>query len=498
MHDTRFEQDVQKKMEELTFSPPEAVWEKVDREINGEKKRRLPLFWLFFWTALLTAGAAGIYTSVSKTKTHPEASTVIAGTTKAISSAPAGSQAAVPPASAGSQTIAAPIPDASQARSIPATPVSAGSQAASTPASTGSQTAPSPLPVSPLASNAPAVSPAANPAAIVFHRGSHSSTQSPASSSFVQHTPAVSDASAGNRPMTPGANAGAEQQPADGSFANANESIDSDKSMKTSIINTAIVPTRGSINLHASALPAGKKGASLQKIQLSPKPRWEAGFTGGIGLASQNQSFLKQTTLQPGLSAAAGILEVRPVSKRLSVSMGLGLHYYSTQIKSGEKTPGNATGNAVPGSLFYSAAFISAASRYPFYAPPVDNLTVFTNRYYFLELPVSIQWRLNHSRVLPLFWEMGVSASYLVSSNALYYDTHAAAYYKDGGVANKFQLSAATALLIGLPLWGGKLQAGPQLQYGFTNLLNTQITGAQHLLSGGLKVTFIPEGKGKK
>ncbi len=52
MHENEFEKQVQKKMEELQFAPSDAVWQKVDKEINRKENRRRTLFWLFFFFGL--------------------------------------------------------------------------------------------------------------------------------------------------------------------------------------------------------------------------------------------------------------------------------------------------------------------------------------------------------------------------------------------------------------------------------------------------------------
>ena len=57
MREDEFEKQVRKKMDQLGFTPSESVWTGVDREINQEKKRRVPLFWLFFVSGLLLAGS---------------------------------------------------------------------------------------------------------------------------------------------------------------------------------------------------------------------------------------------------------------------------------------------------------------------------------------------------------------------------------------------------------------------------------------------------------
>ena len=48
MREDEFEKRVRGKMEKLGFHPSESVWTGIDREINRERKRRVPLFWFFF------------------------------------------------------------------------------------------------------------------------------------------------------------------------------------------------------------------------------------------------------------------------------------------------------------------------------------------------------------------------------------------------------------------------------------------------------------------
>ena len=509
MHDTRFEKEVQKKMEELAFSPSAAVWEKVEREINAEKRRRFPIFWLFFFGALLTAGAAGIY-FVTPPKS-PRAATIPASPATATISAPPiarmipptavtipSATATVQPATASTPSAIATVPTTTAS-----TPSTAATRATTRSAITATPSAAEPTPAG-QTSHSTRFTGNTNRGQQLTAASDQPNTTGyrpkPASASQQHQSYASAQQPAGSQSQL----AGSPQQPASSPYQPAGAqpaASPRETTLSSSPITKHIVSIGQRNNPDASlikTLAYSRTTSSPQKIQLSPQPRWEAGFTAGVGLSSQNQSFFKETTLQPGLSFGAGVLAYRPLSRKLSVSVGLDLHYYSTQIKSQEKTLAYNTASAVPGSLFYVSAVTSpAASRsLAFYAYSSTSVT-FTNRYYFLELPVAVQWQLNHSKARPLFWETGLTASYLVSSNALYYDSNAGAYYKDGGVANSVQLSASTAILFGLPLWGGRLQVGPQWQYSFTNLLNTQITTAQHLWYGGLKINFIP-GKGKK
>jgi hypothetical protein len=56
MHENNFEKQVREKMDQLGFDPADTVWANVDKEINRERKRRSPVFWIFFLTGIMIAG----------------------------------------------------------------------------------------------------------------------------------------------------------------------------------------------------------------------------------------------------------------------------------------------------------------------------------------------------------------------------------------------------------------------------------------------------------
>src|SRR5690242_13187195 len=65
-----FEKQVQQKMEELKFTPSDAVWLEVQRQIRQRRdRRRLLMWWLLF--PLLTGGSVAVYhTYHIKNETH--------------------------------------------------------------------------------------------------------------------------------------------------------------------------------------------------------------------------------------------------------------------------------------------------------------------------------------------------------------------------------------------------------------------------------------------
>jgi hypothetical protein len=144
-----------------------------------------------------------------------------------------------------------------------------------------------------------------------------------------------------------------------------------------------------------------------------PDRSWQAGFTGGIGFSSFNESLLDRisvvstgnsysaavlpasnvarnngagknyiSNVQPDLSFYAGVFAQKPISSRWSVSVGLNMHYYSSRIRVGQQVNYYVPATS---SLISVPAALSAIQPYPSYS--MGNDQAFTNRYYYLEVP---------------------------------------------------------------------------------------------------------------
>lgn len=471
MHDPKFENEVQKKLEELSFSPSEAVWTRVERAVNEKRRRRTPLFWFFLLPSLGLAGAGMIY--FSKHKAIPAA--------QVVRTAPVSTPALAP--------TSVPVPASS-------TPVSA--PASSTPDSKAA-----------VVAQVPSATPAA-PGHMVqtIHRSTPKERISPHQEQNITQDVTQDIATSPD----PAAHQDAPRQ----DMASPKEPSYAGLPGLRSFDHRFAAPT-------ASRLASSSSTSSAKTpINIKPKYSWEMGFTGGVGLSTLNSSLFQQPAVaasnvqtltaptvvnaayktptsgvQPDLSYWAGIIAQRPLSKAFTLSLGLDLHYYSTRQQIGEAVY-NDPASLYQASTYFTYQQSSTAARstvYPYYS--VGNADVFVNRYYFLELPASILWKVNHSRNLPLFWENGLSLTYLVSTSSIYYNAKSGVFYKDqGSMANKTQLNLSTALLVGLPVKSMQLQAGPQIQYGLTSLQHQSSVG-QHLLYGGIRIVLIP-GKAKR
>jgi hypothetical protein len=489
MHDPKFEKEVQQKLEELSFSPSDAVWDRVEQAVNSEKRRRAPVLWFWLLPAIVLTGAGLVYFSESRK--------AAADHRMVVKAAGATDKEAVTPAREGNNEH---------------NEMKDGDKAGEN------------------KEGAAAVSDAMEKAKVSMgvagNRIGHGKEKTIAKNEVIAATALRNNDKKGKRNTDRAAEGltGKEEMAGNEPTIDGIDMAAAGKEHLTRGAYQQLLPGLHTFDHHFSApAPTRLKArsqsavAARSTIQLEPKHTWQMGFAGGIGASSINSTLFQQqpvvstdlgqyaapvsgrpktytSQVKLDLSYWAGIVAQRPLNKNLTLSLGLDLHYYSARVQVGEKVYNNAA-NSVASSLIMPAAPpATLAAAYPAYS--VGNNDVFVNRYYFLELPASILWQVSHSRNLPLFWESGIALSYLVSSNAVYYNAKSSVFYKDGSMTNKTQFNLATALLVGLPIRGIRIQAGPQIQYGLTSLQN-QGSGGQHLFYGGLRVIVLP-GKVRK
>lgn len=223
---------------------------------------------------------------------------------------------------------------------------------------------------------------------------------------------------------------------------------------------------------------------------------------GYLNLFSNSSPFPRSIGITPNSSAAggskqnkfdvkldysywAGIYGEKQLSARWSVDIGLNLHYYSFRFETNNPVNVFAPSSA---SLFTSTTLTYTAS--PATANSADGVQTYYNRYYYLEAPITVQWKVNRSRTLPLFWRGGAVFSYLMSSNGLYYDYSSGSYEKDNGVLRRTQAGVNSGLMVGFPVRGVQIQAGPEVQYSLTSLLKPGYGGG-NMVYGGVRVALM-------
>jgi hypothetical protein len=449
MYENNFEKQVREKMDQLGFDPSDTVWASVDKEINKEKKRRRPLFWLLFFPGLLLTGGT-FYFIATKNNPNTRATIQKQGEINKKRSDQSLSKAGIPGEVNKKE-------DEDIKKSL-----SRSSQIAKTELKRAHANKSKPL--------------------------------MPGKEKIPSQVAADIDKRRGDKPL---------QNP----IAESSDDIVidnySNKTIKTESGNMDKSGLDSSAGKNINALSENKSSkpdsvASSKSVKAkNEKPKsqhWKIGFTGGAGISNINQSLFKSVNandpyynlntpaytpnapstnnssggstnyvsseISPGFSFTAGAFVSRNLSTRISISAGIDYHYYSV----GKKLDS-----------------VSSANSYY----PNLNSQGSANQYHLIELPLSVNFQLNKSQQMPFIWELGLSPGYMVSSNA----------FQKTQFYNKIQLNGTTALMFGFPLHNNELQVGPLLQYGLTGLLKSGAANPGHLFYGGLKISFIP---GKK
>jgi hypothetical protein len=455
MHENNFEKQVREKMEHLGFDPSDAVWAGVDKEINKEKKRRRPLFWLFLFSGL-ALGGGGYYIATLKNSSGKTANTK---TGSIINN------------KADGQTVNQPeiSQDEKSEKNNAVKKLSEGNSKNQA-LSNSFQTA--------KARENALVSKKENP---VSQNTDKRLNEDNLKDSIHSNS--------GNDEFIP-AGVAKEVQKTDSSAANT-------------VITAALIKPSSK-----DSVTSGKMTAEKDQKK---KSAWKIGFTSNAGVSNINQglfnsaytnypaysanspgnpnsggmgAYYGSSDLNSGFSFGAGVFTTRNLSKFVSFTVGLNYRYYSTKIN---------TSNKVDSSIYVYTGSVQASPVNSFYRN-TGNKT-YINQYHFIELPLAVSFQLNKNSKTPVSWEAGLSLAYLINSNALQFDPYSNVYYKNNQLLNKTQLNTETAILIGFSVHHAELQLGPQLQYGLTGLLKGSTASPEHLFYYGLKVSLIPRNK---
>ena len=469
MREDEFEKRVREKMEQLGFVPSESVWTGVDRGINKEKKRRMPLFWLFFVSGLLLAGGS-YYIIANKNTTG-----------------------IIPNKKADKSIAKIPEQEISNKKQIEQ-PVLQSDELLKNNNEKNNREADNKRQhfAGTSLTNQKTVDKTANTSPGKKRAGNAVTTKTKESSES-----GLGIAAAGTADIVIN------------NYSNKPVNTETEKNNKQTIDSAAGKIMAGEKENKSKKDSVFSSATAKNQEKKTKKSSWKWGITGGIGSSNLNQNLfssvktLSRSTfstnlsvtntayvnyssseINPGFSYQAGAFVSRQLSKRFSFSAGVNYHYYSTTMRTGMKINTTlVTTNSINQTITANSYYENTQTQ------------TFTNRYHLIEVPVSVNFQLNKSKRTPFIWELGLAPAYLVSSNALYYDPNTNVYFSNYLRPNKMQLNGITALMIGFPLYKGELQLGPQLQYGFTGFVNTNDGNPGHLFYLGLKISFIP---GKK
>jgi len=234
-----------------------------------------------------------------------------------------------------------------------------------------------------------------------------------------------------------------------------------------------------------------KKNSSTDK-----KTNWQFGMTASGGTSDLGEQLLQtaaganfsynplQSTAGGGINRgpsevkngpafSIGAYANKTLGKKWKLGMGIAYQYFSNTIKVGEKVDSMVVINQSNFAMDRVSQYYKSTGNSPYH-----------NQYHFISIPIHAQWQFAKR----FCWENGLVGSKMIKTNALHYDGVSGRYYEDRNLFNDYQLSATTAVLFGLNK--NRIQIGPQIQYSFTNLLNTNTGNPKHLRSASIKANI--------
>ncbi len=264
-------------------------------------------------------------------------------------------------------------------------------------------------------------------------------------------------------------------------------------------INKNLLPSKN-LAVHSAEVIAASKNANRHD-----RKKWYYGFTLSGGLSKQvsnplyfssgngqvaflgiggpppsaDSSGVGQQNAKPSAAFGAGFYILKPVNKRWSIQAGLSYEYLSYTSRVGRRID-SAAGYYVNGVQLYAGNYFQPVSF--FSNAQVVSSQNYMNRLHLLRLPFEVQYSLGKKRQWSLLG--GISAGYLLGSNALVYNSSPQLYLSSPEAFNKLLFSLHT----GISYTSQKrypVSAGLRLSYGANSFIKKTIND-QHLVSSQL------------
>jgi len=216
------------------------------------------------------------------------------------------------------------------------------------------------------------------------------------------------------------------------------------------------------------------------------------GAGGALGNVAGGLLVLPPSDVKPGIGFKIGIVADKSISRRLRVSAGLRYAFLSEHITIG-KTIYPTVNRVTLQGLSYST---NAVAQTAYAGMQTQD---FTNKYHFIELPVTGYLTITPKWRTPLVWDAGASVSRLISSNALLYDkAWGGVYYKGQNNLSKTLFGVSTGFSVRFKgnnqwLWS----VGPRFSMNTTKLFQSTSDKNKHIVYGSMNLQLLFPGKKK-
>lgn len=469
-----FEKQVQKKLDELDLVPSPPVWQSIEKQIRKDKDRRRIIFWLPLGVLLLGAGAwflfngehdAGIskpVTATSQTQTNEQEkkASVENGIfdegggdeEPKLNSKPSGEPNSLQQNNTSEKVV-----------------VSSGNKPLSTTESGNTS------------SNVNVINSRQNAVAQQKYRDEK---LTPANGTDQKQTvPVISNEN---------------KLVATGIMGAENKTVEKDKTAVDASVNTKKDSAKKKDTILKDVVITEKTDPPAAITAKSTSKKWKFGLMGGIGFSGEGTGIdLNTEKSMDQLSAGSaqpppnlmGSIPGTPVNKELSFSLGfavkkelstrfalvsgLNFNYYSSSRDVGEQVQDST----LPAGIFISRFYLNSGQV-------ANNVT---SRYYFISLPVMMDWRFIASE--PFHLQAGISIQQMISSDAIQYDPAKGIYYKDPSSLKKTQFFTNFNLGYEFSFRDkSSLMLGPSIQYGLNTLSEKE---NKHLFFAGIQAQYF-------
>ena len=472
-----FEKQVQKKLEELDLVPTPPVWQNIEKQIRKEKERRRIIFWIplgilllvgagtWFWISGNDDAGINPVTVTSQTETKGQG-TIIPGETAKYE----------------------------EADNKPESKLNPEPNRNTTSFQENNNREKSVMTSETIPANTPGVNRnSTNKNKTTFHREQNAVVQQKKpvekhipDASLTDQKQSEAEISDTKKIVAAGIvsdnkiNAGNNKSSSDPAAVSKTDSAKKKDTVVKDVVISAKVAEATTVN----SKPANKK--------------WKLGITGGIGFSGEgtgidlnseksmdqlstgsSQSPPLQTGPNPGtpinkeLAFSLGIAVKKELSHRFALVSGLNFNYYTSSRDVGEQMQDST----LPAGIFISRFYLNSGQV-------ANNVT---SKYYFISLPVMIDWKFIASESFHL--QAGVSIQQLISSNAIQYDPVKGIYYKDPSSLKKTQVF--TNFNLGYEFGfrnKSSLMLGPSIQYGLNKLSEKE---NKHLFFAGIQAQYF-------
>ncbi|MEQ1797560.1 MAG: outer membrane beta-barrel protein [Lacibacter sp.] len=491
MHNNEFEKRVEHKLEELKFTPSDAVWQKVEVQIREKKRRRRFFFW-WMPAIVLCTGIAGwfIYsletgneqtknsTVITEKKTEP-ASTVKNNTSEqGVQESKPEEKKEQPVVEKSIQKEEEPIVAVKKQMKENVADQLKIKENQKVSANEKDQFI--------VKEEKPVGAEIKNPDAV-----NHIEVNVPLPE--VKKEPEVAEVKQkeqieinknviSEKPVLTGNPVVTEEPVVSGKPVTAEESVVADSSAGTPV-NEPVVVAKPVISkkkkLEVALIFRGGVADMSQFTEGSNKSDRLYATPGSVGSGGYSPSPSDSAKVKNGAGITAGVQLKKSIAKRSALSIGLAYGYYS----SSHKTSGIVYADA----QFSNSLGTSVVNNYA----RVGNSATYKDRYHFIEIPVLYHLQVNKTAKRPILFNGGIAYSYLAGSNAQYYYSATKTYYYDRSLFSRSQLQLRTGISFGLvKKMNYPLQLGLQYQYGLSGQWKKSLDLNQHLSFTGIQLSW--------